>query len=107
MIHVRGSEEKMSPKRNYNKMYDSKTEDTVVDNQEAVEFKEDPKPEKKKFPIEGKVIGGSLNVRIKPDGNVKSVLSNDEKVKIIEEKEDWYKIAGPTDGYVMKKFIEV
>lgn len=103
------------PRKNYDKMYNKSEEPVVteVTPEEVVQtevkdiLEEIHKENVKKFPIEGKVIGGSLNVRIKPDGNVKNVLSNETIVKIVEETSDWYKIAGPTDGYVMKKFIEV
>lgn len=104
----------MSPRKNYNKMYDNKSEEPVVMTEvtpdEVIETTvEDIVKENrsKKIPSSGKVIGGSLNVRIKPNGNIKTVILEGSIVKIIEEDGDWYKIASPTDGYVMKKFIEV
>ena len=104
----------MSPRKNYNKMYDKKSEEpavmTEVTPDEVIEttvediVKED-KP--KKAPSSGKVVGGSLNVRFKPDGNVKAVIPDGQIIQIVSEDGDWYKIKSPTDGYVMKKFIEV
>ena len=104
----------MSPRKNYNKMYDNKSEEpavmTEVTPDEVIETTiEDIVKENKskKVPSQGKVIGGSLNVRIKPNGSIKTVILEGSIVKIIEEDGDWYKISSPTDGYVMKKFIEV
>lgn len=104
----------MSPRKNYNKMYDNKSEEpavmTEVTPDEVIETTvEDIVKENrsKKAPSSGKVIGGSLNVRIKPDGNVKKVIQDGTIVRITEDAGDWYKISSPEDGYVMKKFIEV
>lgn len=98
----------MSPKRNYNKMYNNEIEkESVVETQEVEESKEELKKEVKKTPSTGKVIGGSLNVRKVPGGQVMSILNDGQKVQIAEEDGDWYKISSPRIGYVMKKFIEV
>ena len=52
-------------------------------------------------------MGGGLNVRIAPNGDIVKVISNGDNVTIDSEDGDWYKISVPYEGYVMKKFIEV
>lgn len=99
----------MPPRKNYNKMYDKKSEESEVTPDEVIETTvEDIKKDKpKKAPSKGKVIGGTLNVRMQPNGNVKKVIQDGTIVRITEDAGDWYKISSPEDGYVMKKFIEV
>ena len=98
-------------KKNYDKMYEPKEETKVEETkEEVVETQiEDiplPKSSKKKSKF-GKVVGGSLNVRNTPGGDIVKVISDGENVTIDSEDGDWYKISVPVEGYVMKKFIEV
>ena len=100
-------------RKNYDKMYNSEGAKSIQEKLDELkeeaseEIKEEPKKEVKKTPSTGKVISGSLNVRKAPGGQVIKVLNDGQKVQIAEEDGDWYKISGPFEGYVMKKFIEV
>lgn len=50
-----------------------------------------------------------LNVRKTPNGEVVNILNEGAQVTIDSnfEDNDWYKIKEPTNGYVMKKYIQV
>lgn len=98
-------------KKNYDKMYEPKEEIKEEVTEEPVKETpvEDipiPKVSKKKEKF-GKVVGGSLNVRKTPGGEIIKAISDNENVTIDSEDGDWYKISVPVEGYVMKKFIEV
>lgn len=56
--------------------------------------------------LKGKVIGGSLNIRKKPDKNsaVESVLKNGEEIVILEAGDEWHKVR---KGYVMAAYVEL
>ena len=101
----------MSPRRkNYDKMYEEAKEETKVEEpvveETPVEDVPIPKPSKKKEKF-GSVVGGSLNVRKTPGGDIIKVLPDKENITINSEDGDWFKIIAPIEGYVMKKFIEV
>ena len=99
----------MPPKKNYNKMYESKEEvkkEDVVEETPVEEVKTEKATKKKSIKF-GRVINGSLNVRKTPNGDIANILKDGENVTIESEKDDWYKISVPYEGYVMKKFIEV
>lgn len=100
----------MPPRKNYNQMY--KEENDTRDKEEMREVKlqeeeEKPvekKPARKPKKKEGVVVGGTLNIRSNPDGDIIGSLPNGEVVEILEEVDGWYKI---DKGYVMAKFVEV
>lgn len=70
-------------------------------------IKEDVKKEVKKQSITGTVIGGSLNVRTAPNGDIISSIKDGTKVVIVDESNpEWFKIESP-EGYVMKKFVRI
>ena len=50
-----------------------------------------------------------LNVRKNPNGEVVNILNEGTQVVVDPnfEDNDWYKIKEPTNGYVMKKYIQV
>lgn len=101
------------PRRNYNQMY--KEENDVRDKNEMKEGKlyeesveaepvEEKKPVKKPKNKKGTVVGGNLNIRNNPGGDVIGNLSNGEEIEILEDMGEWYKIS---NGFVMSKFVEV
>jgi N-acetylmuramoyl-L-alanine amidase len=62
------------------------------------------------FPIEGSVIANLLNVRSNPGSTFSKVtnpLPRGTKVKILDEKNGWYKIAIQTTGWVAKDFVDI
>lgn len=101
----------MTPKKNYNQMY--KEENDTRDKEEMKEsklYEEEEKPVEEKKPArkprkkEGVVVGGTLNIRNNPNGDIVGRLPSGEVIEILEEKDGWYKI---DKGFVMTKFVEV
>ena len=105
-------------KKSYNNMYKAKAkaeadvetpakimEEASVPVEEAP--KKEAKPARKKQKT-GTVIGDlNLNLRKEPNGEIVGSFPPGTKVVIAEDANDeWYKITDPSEGYVMKKFIE-
>ncbi len=88
-------------KKNYDRMYEPKEEIKEEVTEESVETPvEDiplPKPSKKKVKF-GVVIGGSLNVRKAPGGEIIKAINDNDNVTIDSEDGDWYKISVPVEG---------
>ncbi len=57
----------------------------------------------------GRVVAGKLNIRSKPNTSGSPVarpLRRNQKVKILEEKNGWYKVGVEVEGWVFGKYIE-
>jgi len=62
------------------------------------------------FPIEGGVTANLLNDRSNPGSHFDKIanpLRRGTKVKILDEKNGWYKIAVQTTGWVAKDFVDI
>ena len=104
-------------RRSYDRMYkemDAKDYEKSIESpkeevkEEVIPETKDVKEEKKPSSFIGTVIGGSLNVRNVPNGDIVTSLKEGTKVAIVDESDaEWYKIETPEKGYVMKKFITV
>ena len=110
-------------KTNYSSMYKAEEEVNETPVEEVkVETKKPAKKEKKAAPVveevketpasptTGKVIGNaSLNVRQNPNigAGIITTLTPGTEIEIAEQSDEWFKIARPVAGFVMKKFVEV
>ncbi len=73
----------------------------MAGNKKAAPEQEQKKPGK----FTGKVTGGNLNIRKKPDTESAKVglLENGEEVTVLEDLGEWYRIKA---GYVMSKWVQ-
>jgi len=111
----------MSPRKNYNQMYkeendvrdekelaapvlEEPAEKKILDDVKEEDVMEKVEKVKKAKKKEGVVVGGTLNIRKNPNGDIIGSYLSGEVIQILEDNGEWLK----TDkGYVMKKFIEV
>lgn len=90
--------------KDYEKSIETPKEEVVEE--KVPETKEDVKEQKNPSFI-GTVIGGSLNVRKAPNGDIITSIKEGTQVVIVDESNpEWYKIESPEKGYVMKKFVK-
>lgn len=65
---------------------------------------------KAELPDTGVVSAADLNIRKGPDVKAEMVappLKKDSKVKILEEKDGWYRVIGEVEGWVAAKYVSV
>lgn len=104
-------------RKSYDRMYreyDVKEFENKIDTpkeevveEKVPEVKEDVKEQKNPSFI-GTVIGGSLNVRKNPNGDIITSIKEGTQVVIVDESNpEWYKIESPEKGYVMKRFVRI
>ena len=90
--------------KDYEKSIETPKEEVIEE--KIPETKEDVKGLKNPSFI-GTVIGGSLNVRKSPNGDIVTSIKEGTQVIIVDESNpEWYKIESPEKGYVMKKFVK-
>lgn len=61
------------------------------------------------LPDKGAVDASKLNIRSQPHGGAEKVakpLPRGKEVKILEERDDWYRVSIQVEGWVSKKFIK-
>ena len=56
-------------------------------------------------PKSAQVVGGRLNVRAKPAGDIITRLEEGEQVEILADHGEWVEVRYHRQGYVMKKFL--